>query len=199
MEKLFFYIFWLFIFCNTGFAEKISFLNIKIGDKITDHFTNNQIYNHYMDDDKNTTNSKGEKVYGRNQVYSYIAIIYDNNEMFKEDYSNSGIQIYFENETDKIVSIGKVDTAINLSTCIIRRNRDVNTYKSKKRINSLFNKDEKVHEFPTGTVDHYVSFTSDEKFFSFRCYVYPDGSVTKRFQAGTNKFGNYVFERFNDS
>ena len=29
--------------CNVGFAEEISFLDIKIGDKITDHFTSNQI------------------------------------------------------------------------------------------------------------------------------------------------------------
>ena len=106
------------MFCNVGVAEKISFLDIKLGDKITDHFTSNQINKHYMDDDEHTKTLKGERVYGRDLIYSYIAIIRDN-KIFKEDYSNSGIQIYFENETDKIVSFGKVDMANDLSSCII--------------------------------------------------------------------------------
>ena len=40
------------MWCNVGFAEKISFLDIKIGDKITDHFTSNQINKHYIDDEE---------------------------------------------------------------------------------------------------------------------------------------------------
>ena len=197
MKKLSLYIFFSLMICGVVLADKISFLDIKIGDKITNHFNTNQIYKYYMDDDQNTTNSKGEKVYGRYETYSFIAII-DDREIFKEDYSNSGIQIYFENETDIIVSVGKVDMAHDLSSCLLERNKDVVIYKNKNRITSLFNKDENIHKFPDGIVDHYVSFRSNEKFFSFRCYDYPDGDVTKRFQAGTNKFSNYVFERFNN-
>ena len=63
------------MWCNVGFAEKISFLDIKIGDKITDHFTSNQINKYYMDDEENTTNLKGERVYGREVIYSFLAII----------------------------------------------------------------------------------------------------------------------------
>ena len=185
------------MFCNVGFAEKISFLDIKIGDKITDHFTSNQINKYYMDDEENTTNSKGERVYGREVIYSFLAII-DDREIFKEDYSNSGIQIYYENETDKIVSYGKVDMATNLNNCILERNKDASNYKKKNRITSLFNKDEGTHKFPDGIVDHYVSFRGKEIFFSFRCYAYPDGDVSKRFQAGTHKFSDYVFEKFNN-
>ena len=197
MRKLSLYIFLVLMFCNVGVAEKISFLDIKLGDKITDHFTSNQINKHYMDDDENTKNLKGERVYGRDVIYSYIAIIGDN-KIFKEDYSNSGIQIYFENETDKIVSFGKVDMANDLSSCIIERNKDVSNYKKKNLITSLFNKEEDLHKFPDGMVDHYVSFYGKDSFFSFRCYVYVDGDVTKRYQAATNEFNDYIFKKFND-
>ena len=197
MKQLSLYIFLVLMWCNVGFAEKISFLDIKIGDKITDHFTSNQINKYYMDDEENTTNSKGERVYGREVIYSFLAII-DDREIFKEDYSNSGIQIYYENETDKIVSFGKVDMATDLSSCIIERNKDVANYTKKNRITSLFNKDEDTHKFPDGMVDHYVSFYGKDKLFSFRCYVYPDGDITKRFQAGTWKFNEYIFEKFNN-
>ena len=104
MKKLSLYIFLVLMFCNVGFAEKISFLDIKIGDKITDHFTSNQINKYYMDDEENTTNSKGERVYGREVIYSFLAII-DDREIFKEDYSNSGIQIYYENDNLQNISI----------------------------------------------------------------------------------------------
>ena len=197
MKKLSLYIFLVLMWCNVGFAEKISFLDIKIGDKITDHFTSNQINKYYMDDEENTTNSKGERVYGREVIYSFIAIANDR-EIFKEDYSNSGIQIYYKNETDKIVSFGKVDMATNLNNCILERNKDASNYKKKNRITSLFNKDEGTHKFPDGMADHYVSFSGKEKFFSFRCYVYPDGAITKRYQVGTYKFNDYVFEKFNN-
>ncbi len=185
------------MFCNVVVAEKISFLDIKLGDKITDHFTSNQINKHYIDDDENTKNSKGERVYGRDVIYSYMAILNDN-KIFKEDYSNSGIQIYFENETDKIVSFAKVDMANDLSSCIIERNKDVSNYKKKNRITSLFNQEEEVHKFPDGMADHYVSFLGKDRFFSFRCYVYTDGDVTKRFQVATNEFNDYVFKKFNN-
>ena len=197
MKKLSLYIFLVLMWCNVGFAEEISFLDIKIGDKITDHFTSNQINKHYMDDEENTTNLKGERVYGREVIYSFIVII-DDREIFKEDYSNSGIQIYYKNETDKIVSFGKVDIATDLRSCIVERNKDVANYKKKNRITSLFNKDEDTHKFPDGMADHYVSFSGKEKFFSFRCYVYPDGNITKRYQVETYEFNDYVFKKFNN-
>ena len=92
-----------------------------------------------MDDDENTKNLKGERVYGRDVIYSYMAILNDN-KIFKEDYSNSGIQIYFENETDKIVSFGKVDMANDLSSCIIERNKGPHKSICCKCVkNSIFN------------------------------------------------------------
>ena len=36
------------MWCNVGVAEKISFFDIKIGDKITDHFTSKQINENKM-------------------------------------------------------------------------------------------------------------------------------------------------------
>ena len=65
------------MFCNVGVAEKISFLDIKLGDKITDHFTSNQINKHYMDDDEHTKTLKGERVYGRDLIsvsYTHLTL-----------------------------------------------------------------------------------------------------------------------------
>ena len=154
MKKLFLYIFLSFLWCNIGSAERISFYNIKIGDKITDHFTFNQIDQNYVTGEKN---SKGEIVYGKDKIYSYIAIVRDN-EIFSEDFSQAGIQIYYKNKTDKIVSIGKVELTSNLNKCIIERDQDALNYKKKNRISTLLNEPKDFHQFPDGMEDHFISF-----------------------------------------
>ena len=40
--------------------------------------------------------------------------------------------------------------------------------------------------------DHYVSFYGKDRFFSFRCYVYADGDVTKRYQDWNNDLGKFI-------
>lgn len=197
MKKLFLNIFLVFIWCNICLAEKISFYDIKIGDKITDHLTFVQIDQNYMDKKENITNSKGERVYGKELIYSYVSIAFDQ-EIFMEDFSQAGIQIYFQNKTDKIVSIAKVEMTNNLANCIAERNKDASNYGKKNRISSLFSKTEDTHEFPDGMIDYYIAYEGKDRDFSFRCYEYTDGSVTKRFQSYLHNFNDYVFKKFND-
>ncbi len=98
-------------------TQKKFFLWFRNGDKITDYFTYQQI-------DKNYTlgqpSPSGEIVYGKDKIYSYITIVYDD-QIFIEDFSQSGIQIYYENETDKIVSIGKVETTFKFKMNVLLR------------------------------------------------------------------------------
>ncbi len=51
------------MWCNVGFAELISITDIKIGDKVTEHFTSKQISEYYQDDMERTV--KGEQVWGK--------------------------------------------------------------------------------------------------------------------------------------
>ena len=54
------------------------------------------------------------------------------------------------------------------------------------------------HEFPDGVVDHYISYEGKDRDVSFRCYVYPDGAITKRSDNYLLDFNDYVFKKFNE-
>ena len=194
MKKFIFYLILTFLWSNIGHTQKISFYDLKIGDKITDHFTYRQI-------DQNYTTGQpapsGEFVYGKDKIYSYITIKYDE-EIFIEDFSQSGIQIYYNNKTDKIVSIGKVEMSKSLEDCINDRDKEALNYKKKNRIASLFNEIKDSYEFPDGVVDHYISYEGKDRDVSFRCYVYPDGAITKRSDNYLLDFNDYVFKKFNE-
>jgi hypothetical protein len=194
MKRLFLYISIFLMWFNTSYAQRISFFDIKIGDKITDHFTYQQIDQYYT---QGEPASSGEIVYGKDKIYSYITIG-RNDKIFIENFSNAGVQIYYENKTDKIVSIGKVEVSSSLNDCISERNRDALNYKKKNRISSLFNETKDTYEFADGMVDHYITFEGKDRDFSFRCYAYPDGWITKRFQVFLHDFNDYVFKKFSE-
>ena len=192
MKRLFLYIFVSLIWINISYAQKISFFDIKIEDKITDHFTYQQIDQNYT---LGEPTQSGEIVYGKDKIYSYITILNEDG-IFIEDFSRSAAQIYYENKTDKIVSIGKVEISLNLNDCIAQRDQDALNYKKKNTISSLFNEYKDTYQFPDGIVDHFISYEGKDKDFSFRCYAYPDGDVTKRFQVFLHEFNDYIFKKF---
>ena len=164
MKKFIFYLILTFLWSNIGHTQKISFYDLKIGDKITDHFTYRQI-------DQNYTTGQpapsGEYVYGKDKIYSYITIKYDK-EIFLEDFSQSGIQIYYNNKTDKIVSIGKVEMSKSFQDCIIERDQEA-SFTKKSYFNLLRSKD--TYQFPDGMVDIMFLLRVGIN-FSFRCYAY---------------------------
>jgi len=194
MKRLLLYICIFLTWFNISYAQRISFFDIKIGDKITDHFTYQQIDQNYT---PGQPTPSGEIVYGKDKIYSYITIR-GNDKIFIEDFSEAGAQIYYENKTDKIVSIGKVEVSSSLNDCIIERDQEASIYKKKNRISSLFKESKDTYQFPDGMVDHYVSFEGRDRDFSFRCYAYPDGWVTKRFQVFLHDFNDYVFKKFSE-
>ena len=95
------------MWCNIGYAALISYYNLKLQDNITDHFTPEQINQFYMNDVRYVTNYKGEKLLGRDLKYSMISIKEEDKKIFIEDFPSIIIQIYYENKTDKIVSISQ--------------------------------------------------------------------------------------------
>ena len=111
--------------CNVGFAEKKSLIDIKIGDKITEHFSTNQIIEYYVDDD---VTEEDIRVYGKNYKYSFIAFVNDGT---FEDYDY--IQVYYETKTDKIVSTTGIYEMSDESDCISKRNKLASEYKKIKR------------------------------------------------------------------
>ena len=189
MKKISLYIFLVLMWCNVGFAEKKSLIDIKIGDKITEHFSTNQIIENYVDDD---VTEEDIRVYGKNYKYSYIAFVNDGT---FEDYDY--IQVYYETKTDKIVSTGGIYIISDESDCLDKRNKLVSEYKKNNRITSIFSKFEDMHEFPDGMVDKNVSFDNNKKVFGFHCYIYPDGKIENRSQVYTHEFNKHVFKKFN--
>ena len=190
MKKLSLYVFLVLMFCNVGVAEKKSLIDIKIGDKITKHFSTNQIIENYVDDD---VTEEDIRVYGKNYKYSFIAFVNDGT--FKDyDY----IQVYFETKTDKIVSTAGIYKTSDESDCISKRDKLASEYKKKNRITSLFTRDENTHKFPDGMVDKYISFDNNKRVYAFHCYVYPEGMIQLRVQIYTHKFNKYVFDKYNE-
>ena len=194
MRKFLFCLVFTLLWSTTGHTKKISFYDLKIGDKITDHFTYRQIDQNYT---PGQPAPSGEIVYGKDKIYSYITIVNDD-QIFIEDFSKSGIQIYYENRTDKIVAIGNVETSLNLNKCLARRDKEALKYKKKKLISNLFNENKDTYQFPDGMVDHFISYQGKDRDFSFRCYAYPDGYVNFRSDVYLIKFNDYVFKKFSE-
>ena len=179
------------MWCNVGFAEKKSLIDIKIGDKITEHFSTYFIVENYRDDD---VREDDIRIYGKNYKYSLMAFVNDGT--FK-NYDH--IQIYYETKTDKIASTAGIYKMYDESDCIDKRNKLVSEYKKNNRITSMFSKFEDTHEFPDGMVDKHVFFDNNKRVYAFHCYVYPDGKIHLRVQITTHEFDDYVFKKFNPS
>ena len=180
------------MWCNVGFAELISITDIKIGDKVTEHFTSKQIFEYYQDDMERTV--KGEQVWGKNLKYSALMFIAEG--VVKEDYDS--VQIYYENKTDKIVSIQGIDATSSLTDCTNIRDKYVSIYKKNNSITSFFSKQQDKHKFPDGMIDDFIYFKGRNKIISFSCYIYQGGNIDYRFQIYENNYNDWVFEKFNN-
>ena len=193
MKKLSLYIFLVLMFCNVGVAELITFNNIKIGDKISKHFNSQQISKYYIHDAEKTP--KGERVYGKDLKYSLISFLKEDR-IFKEDYEF--FQIYYENDTGKVVSISGIDAMSSKDACLEKRKNNVSLYQRKNRITSLFNKKETTHTFPDGLIDHSIAFHGKGKLFQFNCYIYPDGIISGGITIYESNYNTYVYKKYNE-
>ena len=176
------------MWCNFGFAEKISFIDIKIGDKISKYFNDQEVSQYYISDSKN--NAAGVVIYDKDKKYSYL-LFSKEDEIFKGNFEF--YQIYYENSTGKIVGIGSIDFISSKDSCFQKRKTDVDTYKMKNRITSLFNKQQDKHTFPDGMIDDYIMFTGKGKYISFSCYIY-DNKIEYRVDALENNYNEYIFK-----
>ena len=171
------------MWCNAGFAEKISLMDIKIGDKISKHFNSQQISKYYVSNAGKSPS--GERLFGKDLKYSFIAMINEDG-IFSEDYNF--FQIYYENDSKKIVSISGTDFSSDKDTCLKKRNDKVSEYKSKNRITSLFNKQENTQNFPDGLIILDVAFYGPDKIFTFACYIHSPDDVEYSLTIYENKY-----------
>ena len=195
MKKLSLYIFLVLMWCNVGIAETISLMDIKIGDKISKHFNSQQISKYYVSDTEKSPT--GERLFGKDLKYSFIAMI-SKDGIFSEDYNF--FQIYYENDSKKVVSISGTDFSSDKDTCLKKRNNKVSEYKSKNRITTLFNKNETTNAYPDGTTTYDVAFHGPNKIFAFSCYVYPpdmDKDVEYSLAIYENNYNIFIYEAMN--
>ena len=96
MKKLYYYFYFILFFSTNALAQQISLSDIKIGSKLTNYFTSNEISKYYQDDMEK--NAKGEKVWSKDLKYSAVAF-YGNEIGDDHDF----IQIYYEIENGKLV------------------------------------------------------------------------------------------------
>ena len=188
MKKLSLYIFLILMFCNVGFAELIIFSDIKIGEKVSKYFNDQEISQYYVSGDKN--NPAGVIIFDKDKKYSYVSFLKEDR-IFKGNFEF--YQIYYENSTGKIVGIGNVDLMSSKDSCFQKRKTDVETYKMKNRITSLFSKQQDKHTFSNGTIDDFIMFTGKEKYISFSCYIYDD-KIEYRADALENNYNNYIYK-----
>ena len=188
MKKLSLYIFLILMVCNVGFAELIIFSDIKIGEKVSKYFNDQEISQYYVSDSKD--NAAGVIIFGKDKKYSYLLFLKEDR-IFKGNFEF--YQIYYENSTDKIVGIGSVDFVSSKDSCFQKRKTDVETYKMKNRITSIFSKQQDKHTFPDGMIDDFIMFTGKEKYISFACYIYDD-KIEYRADALENNYNNYIYK-----
>ena len=190
MKKLYYYFYFILFFSTNALAQQISLSDIKIGSKLTNYFTSNEISKYYQDDMER--NAKGEKIWSKDLKYSVIAF-YGNEIGDDHDF----IQIYYENETDKIVAISAAVTNLELNQCIQLRDNKVSKHVAKKLLLN-FTKDKDSHTFPDGMKDEYVVFRGIKTNVGFRCYIYEDGNIVYRYSNVENNYNEWLFGQFDD-
>ena len=190
MKKLYYYFNFILFFSTNALAQQISLSDIKIGSKLTNYFTSNEISKYYQDDMEK--NAKGEKVWSKDLKYSAVAF-YGNEIGDDHDF----IQIYYENETDKIVAISAAITNLELNQCIQLRDNKVSKHVAKKLLLN-FTKDKDSHTFPDGMKDEYVVFRGIKNNVGFRCYIYEDGDIVYRYSDVENNYNEWLFKQFDE-
>tara|TARA_B110000114_G_C14922545_1_gene329078 strand:+ start:95 stop:655 length:561 start_codon:yes stop_codon:yes gene_type:complete len=180
------------LFNGNVYANKISLIDIKIGDKMNDHFSNKQISKYYVENPSGTPS--GERIMGKDLTYSFIAL--ESKEgVFNKDYDF--YQIYYENDTKKIVSISGTDKTTDLDVCLKKRNDKVLKYKSKNRITTLFNRDDSTDTFSDGLKTDNVTFHGPTKIFAFACYEWSSDDIEYSFTIYETKYNDFVYEKMN--
>ena len=190
MKKLSLYVFLVLMWCNVGFAELIIFSDIKIGEKVSKYFNDQEISQYYVSGSKN--NPAGVIIFDKDKKYSYLLFLKEDR-IFKGNFEF--YQIYYENSTGKIVGIGNVDlmSGEDKDSCLKKRKTDVEMYIKKNRITSLFSKQQDKHTFPDGMIDDFIMFTGKEKYISFSCYIYDD-KIEYRVDALENNYNDYIYK-----
>ena len=100
------------LFNGNVYANKISLIDIKIGDKMNDHFSNKQISKYYVQNPGGTP--RGERIMGKDLKYSFIAL--ESKEgVFNKDYDliqpSQNLQKKSVNKAIKLVKMGNVKAA----------------------------------------------------------------------------------------
>ena len=193
MKKLSLYIFLVLMWCNVGFAELIKFKDIKLGDNMSEYFSDQIISSHDQSPiaDKN---SKGERVFGTDLKYNYIGVGKED-EIFDQEFQY--IQVYYETASNKIVSIDGIDEFSTIENCVSKRKIDVAYYKKKNRLTTLFNERKDIQKNKSGEISDFILFLGKKKFLSFTCISYPDGIIENRLEITDLKFNEYVFKAYN--
>ena len=115
------------MWCNVGFAELVKFKDIKLGDNMSEYFSDQII----SDNDQSPfaeKNSKGERVLGTDLKYNYVAFARED-EIFDQEFLY--IQVYYETASNKIVSLSGIDEFSTKENCVAERSIDVADYKKR--------------------------------------------------------------------
>ena len=172
MKKIFLSVFFILFFYTNTLASEFSLFDVRIGSKITDYLSSNEISKYYRDDMER--NTKGETAWGKDLKYSVVSFYGS-----KVNDDHDIVQIYYENKNDKIVATSGLMTNLKLNQCIELRDNKVSEHVAKKLLLN-FKKEKNNHTFPDGMKDYYVLFRGIKSTVGFRCYAYEDGSVVYR-------------------
>ena len=190
MKRLFYYFLFILFFYTNALAQEFSLFDIRIGSKLTDYLSSNEISKYYQDNMEK--NAKGEDVWGKDLKYSAVAF-YGNEIGDDHDF----IQIYYENKTYKIVAISAATSDLELNQCIQLRDNKVSKHVAKKLLLN-FTKDKDSHTFPDGMKDDFVIFRGIKTNVGFRCYIYEDGNIVYRYSDIEHNYNDWLFKQFNE-
>ena len=190
MKKLYYYFLFILFFHTNALAQEFSLFDIRIGSKLTDYLSSNEISKYYQDNMEK--NAIGEDVWGKDLKYSAVAF-YGNEIGDDHDF----IQIYYENKTYKIVAISAATTDLELNQCIQLRDNKVSKHAARKLLLN-FTKDKDSHTFPDGMKDDFVIFRGIKTNVGFRCYIYEDGNIVYRYSDIEHNYNDWLFKQFNE-
>ena len=189
MKKLFLSFFFILFSYTNILASEFVLIDVRIGSKVTDYLSSNEISKYYQDDMEK--NAIGENAWGKNYKYSVVSFYGS-----KVNDEHDIVQIYYENKNDKIVTTSGSITDLKLNQCIELRDNKVSEHIAKKLLLN-FKKEKDTHTFPDGMKDYFVLFRGINSDVGFRCYAYEDGRVVYRYTNIELNYNDWVFEFFN--
>ena len=189
MKKIFLSILFILFFYTNTLASEFTLFDVRIGSKVTDYLSSNEISKYYQDNMEK--NAKGESAWGKDYKYSTVSFYGS-----KVNDDHDIIQIYYENNNDKIVATSGMITDLKFNQCIELRNNKVSEHVAKKLLLN-FKKEKDTHTFPDGMKDYYVLFRGNNTDIGFRCYAYEDGHVVYRYSDIELNYNDWLFKFFN--